>query len=115
MCNKDYSGTDSNIVGINPVSASSYDGCLALCVAQGSACAGITFGKFGGSDVQCYLKRKMSPALTAPAYVVDSAVRMTGPNGVSQSLLTNGNFDTGDLTGWTSQGYVTFSVKQGAA
>ncbi|KAI4729969.1 hypothetical protein E4T49_02327 [Aureobasidium sp. EXF-10728] len=41
-CNKDYSGVDSNIVGINPVSASSYDGCLSLCVAQGSARCSLT-------------------------------------------------------------------------
>jgi hypothetical protein len=106
---------DGNIIGINPVSASSYDGCVSLCVAQGSACVGITFGKFGGSDLQCYLKRKMSPASPAPAYIVDSAIRMTGPNGVSQSLLTNGKFDTGDLAAWRSQGGAQYSVEQGAA
>jgi hypothetical protein len=57
----------------------------------------------------------MSPALTAPAYVVDSAIRMTGPNGASQSLLTNGNFDSGDLTGWSGLGTAKYSVEQGAA
>lgn len=76
--------------------------CTEQCAAQGTQCAGATFGTFGGSDLQCYLYSKMLPS-DAPSYPIIAAVRTSneqGPN-VRRDIVSNGGFDEG-LSPWTS-------------
>jgi hypothetical protein len=118
VCGKDYTTTDSDIIGINPIPITNYGECLDLCVTQGTACNGITVSTFGGSDLKCHLKKNMQPSSTAPSYVADSAVRLTGPAGASTQLITNGGFDTGDFTSWTyylSNAKSSISIVNGVA
>ena len=103
VCDQDYTTQDTDIVGIDPIAVSSYKGCIDLCMNQGTACVGVTYGLFGGSTLECYLKKRMIMSPN-PGYEVDSAIRMTGPGGpsVRTQLITNGGFDGGTLSPWTS-------------
>lgn len=76
--------------------------CTEQCAAAGTQCAGVTFGTFGGSELQCYLHSKMLAA-EAPSYPIVAAVRTSneqGPN-VRRNIVSNGGFD-GSLSPWTS-------------
>ncbi len=119
VCAQDYKNQDTNIVGIDPIAVGNFSACVDLCRNQGTVCAGVTYGTFGGSSTECYLKKKIYPS-TNPGYEVDSALRLSGPTGLSSrtQLITNGGFDGGTLSPWTSgtdsenQG---FTVVNGAA
>jgi hypothetical protein len=81
---------------------STLQACTEQCAAQGTQCAGVTFGNFGGSDLQCYLYSKML-ASDAPSYPIVAAVRTSneqGPN-VRRDIVENGGFDA-SLSPWTT-------------
>lgn len=92
--------------------------CTEQCAAQGTQCAGVTFGTFGGSDLQCYLHSKMLET-EAPSYPIVAAVRTSneqGPN-VRRDIVENGGFD-GTLSPWTTTSTSTgnqFTVADNAA
>jgi hypothetical protein len=92
--------------------------CTEQCAAQGTQCAGVTFGTFGGSDLQCYLHSKML-ASEAPSYPIVAAVRTSneqGPN-VRRDIVDNGGFE-GSLSPWTSTSSTSgnqFTVDENAA
>lgn len=96
--------------GLNPLTVSSYLDCITLCSNQGSICAGITYGYFGGGTLQCNLKTRMLRSNQVPAFPVDSALRVSGPLGPNNrlQLISNGDFfGTDSLAPWTSD---VFSV-----
>lgn len=76
--------------------------CTEQCAAAGTQCAGVTFGTFGGSELQCYLHSKMLAA-EAPSYSIVAAVRTSNEQGldVRRDIVANGGFD-GSLSPWTS-------------
>lgn len=106
-------GLNTDIPGVNPItSVSTYEESIELCSRQGTVCRGVNFGLYSGSTTpQAYLKQRLMPANIADGgnrqgvsrnAAVDSAVRMTGPNGQNRQLLTNGDFSSGSLSPWTS-------------
>ncbi|KAK6431175.1 hypothetical protein LTR95_012663 [Oleoguttula sp. CCFEE 5521] len=101
VCNQDFKS--SRLVGVDSSRFTNLTACVDFCTAQGTACAGITFGTFGGSTTQCYLHSRMQES-DYPGYTVTAAVRASGPitGPVRKNLVTNGRFANG-LTSWLSQ------------
>ncbi|KAI5366601.1 hypothetical protein Slin15195_G081200 [Septoria linicola] len=105
VCSQDYSTSTQNVFGLNPLTISSYLECITLCSNQGSVCAGVTYGYFGGGTLQCNLKTRMLRSNQVSVYPVDSALRISGPGGPNSrlQLISNGNFSRTDtLAPWTS-------------
>lgn len=104
FCSTDFGGTD--IVGINPIkNVQSFTDSIELCVAQGTACSGVTYGIFPGQTGNlAYLKKSVTLQgfTNSATYKVDGAMRLTGPAEASIPLLNNGDFATGALDPWTS-------------
>jgi len=94
------------------------EACTEQCAAAGTACAGVTFGFFGGEQQQCYLYTRML-ASEAPAYPIVAAVRTSNFEGAlgRRRILRNGGFD-GALSPWTSGQTASgseFTIKNNAA
>jgi len=95
-----------------------FQACTEQCAAAGTACAGATFGFFGGSQQECYLYSKMLSA-EAAAYPIVAAVRTSSSDGATgrRQVLQNGAFD-GTLPPWISgqtSGGSQFMVDNNAA
>ena len=119
-CYQDYN-TDggqysNNVPGIDPQTTTSLGDCIDLCDNQGTQCMGVTWQP---ATNYCYLKTTMQPT-DNPGYVVNSAVRISGPtlSGAPSQLIVNGGFDGGTLSPWvsgTDEDGDSFSVNNGQA
>ena len=76
--------------------------CTEQCAGQGTQCAGVTFGTFGGSELQCYLHSKML-ASGAPSDPIVAAVRISNEQGrdARRDIVQNGGFGE-SLSPWTT-------------
>lgn len=127
---QDYGSQDSDMPQIDPVFANSLGACLDLCMNQGTLCLGVSwvpstnqcrmkffmvrlciqifflthcdyYGRICETSLG-YMLTFRQQVTAQPSYEVNSAVRMTGPGELSTRLLTNGAFDSGSLSPWTS-------------
>lgn len=101
FCDTQYSGTDTNVIGVNPVSADSLERTIELCFVQGTVCVGAFYG-LSASDwaPQALTKQTMNFVTLVPGFT--SALRKTGPAGQSANQLTNGDFQDVTLLPWVS-------------
>lgn len=97
LCNRDFAPFP--LGGVSSFQITDFDSCMELCADQGTACAGITFGGFGGPFEGCRLQRSMLPWSTYTDGIA-SAVRIGG-SGVRLQPLQNSAFDN-TLSPWVS-------------